>query len=102
MSEHSEHHITPVKTYVKVAGALFILTFLTVIAHQLHLGAFAAPVAFLIATVKAGLVIVWFMHMKHDTLVNKIVFASGFFFLFLLFLFPVIDILTRVFEKNSL
>lgn len=95
-------HVTPFSTYAKVAAALFALTILTVVAHQMHLGAFAAPVAFLIATVKATLVMLWFMHLKDDNYTNRVIFGSAFFFLFLLYLFCATDIATRVMEHSSL
>lgn len=102
---HSDaHHITAFSTYVKVAAALFGLTFLTVIAHHFHetLGAMAAPVAFLIATVKAFLVILWFMHLKNDTNMNRIIFGTTFFFLAVLLIFSGFDIWTRVVEFSTL
>ena len=108
MAKHDEqhdaqgHHMTPIATYFKVAVALFALTILTVTAHQMHLGAFAAPVAFLIATVKAILVLLWCMHLKDDNMTNRVIFASGFFFLLVLYLFSVIDLGTRVIEHSVL
>ena len=53
--DHSNHHVTPFHIYVKVAAALFALTFLTIAAHSIreHLQPFAAVIAFSIATVKA-------------------------------------------------
>lgn len=102
-SHHGENnHHASVATYFKVAGALFFLTILTVVAHQLHLGVFAAPVAFLIATIKAVLVMLWFMHLKDDNMINRVIFGSGFFFLILLFFFSVLDISTRVLETSTL
>lgn len=97
-------HITPMSTYLKVAAALFGLTFLTVIAHQFHhqMGALAAPVAFLIALVKAILVLLYFMHLKDDTNMNRAIFATGFFFLAVLLFFSAIDIWTRVVEVSPL
>ncbi|MEN0058006.1 MAG: cytochrome C oxidase subunit IV family protein [Bdellovibrio sp.] len=97
-------HITPMSTYLKVGGALFGLTFLTVIAHQFNaqLGAFAAPVAFLIALVKAVLVLLYFMHLKDDTNMNRVIFGSGFLFLLVLLFFSVLDIVTRVTEVSPL
>lgn len=101
---HGEPHITPMNTYLKVAGALFALTFLTIIAHnfKVYLGAFAAPVAFLIATVKAVLVMLWFMHLKDDNNTNRVIFGAGFFFLALLYLFSEMDIITRITEVSPL
>lgn len=97
-------HIMPMATYLKVAGALFALTFLTVIAHQFHaqMGALAAPVAFAIALVKAILVLLYFMHLKDDTNMNRLIFASGFIFLVVLLFFSVLDIATRVTEVSPL
>ena len=92
----SNHKIVPAKVFFKVAAVLFILTFLTVICHQLHLGAFAGPVAFLIATVKGALVLLIFMHLKYDNMTNRVIFGSGFFFLLLLLGFTSLDILTRI------
>lgn len=97
-------HITEMATYLKVAAALFGLTFLTVIAHHFNvqLGALAAPIAFLIATIKAFLVMLWFMHLKHDTNINRIMFGAGFFFLFVMLFFTVVDMATRVTEVSPL
>ncbi len=100
--EHVEHHITPFAVYAKVAGALFFFTFLTVGAHQLHLGVWAAPVAFLIAAIKAALVMLYFMHLKYDNLTNRVIFGTGFFFLVLLFAFSALDIWTRISESTVL
>lgn len=98
----SAHHITPFNTYVKVAATLFALTFLTIAAHSIrdHLQPFAAVIAFSIATVKAYLVVAFFMHLKYETNINKAVFVSGFLFLALLFVICTLDIYTRV-NQNS-
>jgi cytochrome c oxidase subunit 4 len=98
------HHITPFIVYVKVASALFALTFLTVIAHHFNevLGVMAAPVAFLIATIKAVLVMLWFMHLKYESTINRVIFGAGFFGLALLLFFCGLDIWTRVVEFASL
>jgi len=101
---HEEHHITPLSTYLKVAGGLFGLTFLTIIAHHFKttLGGLAAPVAFIIALIKAFLVMLWFMHLKYDKPLNRAIFATGFFFLALLFVISALDIFTRVKETSVL
>lgn len=103
-NNHEEHHITPLNVYLKVAGGLFALTFLTIAAHALreHFQPFSAVIAFAIAAVKAYLVMAWFMHLKYDTLSNRIIFATGFFFLALLFAISALDIFTRVYQGNIL
>ncbi len=105
--DHSEHHITPFSTYLKVAGALFLLTFLTVGAHVLKehypvLQPFGGLVAFAIAAVKAYLVMAWFMHLKYDVPSNRIIFSTGFVFLAILFFFSALDIFTRVYQGSVL
>ncbi|MFZ3229066.1 MAG: cytochrome C oxidase subunit IV family protein [Pseudobdellovibrio sp.] len=103
-SEHHEVHITPFNVYVKVAAALFGLTFLTVAAHSIHehLQPFAALIAFSIAAVKAYLVMAYFMHLKYETKMNRAIFVSGFLFLALLFVMCSIDIWTRVAQSSVL
>ena len=96
-ASHSEHHIMPFATYMKVAGALFVLTFLTVGFHSLreYLGPVAPLIAFAIAAVKAFLVMAWFMHLKYENIMNRVIFTTGFIFLALLFLISIIDIYSR-------
>jgi cytochrome c oxidase subunit 4 len=92
-----EHHITPVSVYLKVGAALFLLTFLTIGVHAIreHIGALAPFLAFGIAAVKAYLVMAWFMHLKYDVLLNRVIFATGFLFLLLLFAITAMDIFSR-------
>jgi len=98
MANHNsqEHHIIPAAVLAKTAGALLFLTFLTVAAARIHLGMFAAPVAFLIAGIKAFLVMSFFMGLKYDLKENRIIFSLGFIFLGILFFFSALDIWTRI------
>lgn len=102
--ENSVHHIVPLPVLKKTAGALFGLTLLTMIAfwNHHHLGMFAAPVAFLIAAVKAFLVMSFFMGLKYDTKMNRLIFGTGFFFLLVLFSICALDIFTRVVQQSTL
>lgn len=102
--KHQEggHHIIPFQVLGRVCVALLILTALTVATSRLHLGAMAAPVAFLIAFVKAMLVMGYFMGLKYEAKGNKVIFASGFFFLALLFFFSALDIWTRIAQTSTL
>jgi cytochrome c oxidase subunit 4 len=90
------HHVIPASILAKTAVALTILTILTVAAARMHLGMFAAPVAFLIAAVKAFLVMSFFMGLKYEVRENRIVFSLGFVFLAILFFFCALDIWTRI------
>ena len=104
MAHNNEHHIMPFRTYVNVAVALFVLTFLTIGFHALrsHLGHFAPLIAFTIAAIKAFLVMAWFMHLKYEDTLNRVIFASGFFFLLLLFAITILDIYSRISQASVL
>jgi len=65
--EHHENHVTPYSTTLKVLVGLLFLTFLTISVTGFHLGAFTVAVALIIACVKGGIVITWFMHLKNET-----------------------------------
>lgn len=98
----NEHHIISSKILVNVCFALLGLTLLTVVTARMHLGIMAAPIAFLIAAVKAYLVMAYFMGLKYDDKSNRLIFAAGFAFLALLFFFAAIDVFTRIPATSTL
>lgn len=101
--EHSEHHVIPFKILSNVMIGLLVLTVLTVVtAKGIHLGVLAAPVAFLIAFVKAMMVMMYFMGLKYDTRGNQVIFATGFIFLAVLFFTCAFDIWTRIQVQSTL
>ena len=58
-------------------------------------------IALIIATIKATIVALWFMHLKYDKPVNGMIFASTLFFLALFFAYPYIDANSRTEVKPS-
>ena len=99
----AQHHIVPLSTYLKVFAALIFLTALTVItAKGMDLSPFNGAVAFIIATVKAGLVMAFFMQLLYQEKSNSIIIFSSFGFVLLLLIFCVIDIYTRIPVENTL
>jgi cytochrome c oxidase subunit 4 len=99
---NSTHHVIPARVFGIILGALLVLTVLTVMFHNMHLGSLAAPVAFIIATTKAVLVMSYFMHMKYESMINRVIFGTAFFFVGLLFLICVIDVFTRIAVQSTL
>jgi cytochrome c oxidase subunit 4 len=93
MSEHV--HSSSPRIYLVVLGMLLVLTAITVGAAYVNFGQFNLIIAVLIATVKATLVALFFMHLRHDPPINAIIFVSSLIFLSLLLLFPLIDIQSR-------
>lgn len=82
--------------YFSVWIALLIGTGLTVFAARIDLGQFNAAVALTIATIKATLVVLFFMHAWHagEKLI-KMVIVSALFFLLLLLALSMTDYASR-------
>jgi cytochrome c oxidase subunit 4 len=95
MSDHTDSK-SPLKTYFAVWAALLVGTFITYKAAFIELGAFNSAVALIIATAKALIVALFFMHLKgaHEKLLKLVVFAT-IFFLFLLLILSMADYGTR-------
>lgn len=91
----------PVQTYYRIFAALLGLLVLTVAvafiptsSHR-RLGDVLTALAFLIASAKAMLIILYFMHVKSGTKVLWVFAASGFVWLMILFCLTFNDYMTR-------
>jgi cytochrome c oxidase subunit IV len=84
--DHSSElgHVQPFKVYAGVFGALLLLTVVTVVASFMDFGNFDFAVAMLIASVKAMLVALYFMHLKYENPFTWV--YAGVPILFLIFL----------------
>jgi len=82
--------------YLGIGIVLLVLTATTVGAAFVNLGPFNPVIALLIATIKATLVVLFFMHVKgaSEKLTGAVV-VSGFFFLAILISLSLADYLTR-------
>lgn len=83
--DDSHVHVIPIKTLFVVFGTLIALTGITVGVAELQLGEWDATVAIGIATIKATLVALIFMHLKYDNAFHGLIllFAVVFVALFL-------------------
>jgi cytochrome c oxidase subunit 4 len=59
-------HIVPYKTSVLVCIALLILLALTIAVARLHFTKYSILINLFIASLKAGLVLMFFMHLKYE------------------------------------
>jgi cytochrome c oxidase subunit 4 len=84
-----------VRGYLEVFFALWVLTALTVGAALLDLGALSTPVAFLIAGVKALLVLWFFMHLRYSNRLVWLFAGAGVVWLGLLIGGTVTEVETR-------
>ena len=88
-------HVTPLSTYIFVFLALAAGTVLTWYASTVDLGVMNTPIALIIATIKAVLVILFFMHVIHSTRLTWVIVVASFLWLATLFVLVFADYLTR-------
>jgi len=101
VEEHAPHvHVTPLWQYILVFLALAVGTILTVAASRFDLGIWNTPIALIIATIKAVLVILFFMHVIHSTRLTWVVIIASFLWLLVLFVLTFADYLTRLWNLN--
>jgi len=62
-----KEHGSGTGTYILVCAALLVLTVITVAVSYVHLGTMNVVVALLIASVKASLVALFFMHLRYES-----------------------------------
>jgi len=97
MSENtqSHHHIIPLKTYFGIAGALFVLTGITIWVAQYHFGEWNIIVALLIACTKGSLVALYFMHLRYDNKLYGAILVLSLLFLAIFIGLTMIDTMYR-------
>ena len=89
-------HVLPLSIYIGVGSALFILTGITVAVAQVNLGgAWNLVIAMVVATIKASLVVLFFMHLLYDNKLYAVVFGIGLFMLTAFIVETMFDTLRR-------
>ena len=88
-------HVLPSRLYYGIFAALMVLTGVTVWVAFVDLGPLNDIVALAIATTKAVLVILFFMHVKYSTRLTWLVVLGGFFWLGILLVMTLGDYLSR-------
>jgi cytochrome c oxidase subunit IV len=89
--EHGFSHPMPIWMLLAVFFALLILTGLTVYQSTFDLGSMEVWLSLTIATVKAGLVIAFFMHLVWDKPLNAIIILGSLIFVALFLGFTLMD-----------
>ena len=74
MEEKQEHHIVRARTFVLVWVSLVILTGVTIMAAEMRMGEWSMLANLLIASTKASLVLWFFMHLKYEKKIFKMLF----------------------------
>jgi cytochrome c oxidase subunit 4 len=98
MAEHTEHseHISSSAFNWLICAILIVGTVLTAWIATVDLGKFNTVVALFIATCKASIVILFFMHVKYTSeKMTKAVLLAAVFWLILLLMLSLVDFSTR-------
>jgi cytochrome c oxidase subunit 4 len=77
--------------YLRTLTLLLILTAITVGASYIQFGAANVAIALFIASIKAILVALFFMHLKYDKPINSVIAVAGFLFLGIFLMFDLLD-----------
>jgi cytochrome c oxidase subunit 4 len=90
--EHGISHVASAKVLLGTWGALMVLTVITVLATKVDLGSnINLLIAMVIATVKASLVCLFFMHLRYDKLLHTVAFLGALLFALLFVSFALMD-----------
>lgn len=88
-------HIVPPKVYVGIFSSLMVLTAATVGAAFVSLGQFNIVIALAIATLKATLVVLYFMHVRYSPKRTQLVIICAMFWLAIMLALTMSDYSTR-------
>jgi cytochrome c oxidase subunit 4 len=88
-------HVVSLKVYIGIFITLMVLTGVTVSVAFYNLGPLNAVVALTIASFKATLVILYFMHARYSSKLTWLVIIAGFFWLGILLVLTMTDYVTR-------
>jgi len=80
MKNH-ENHVSSDSLNWKILVILLILTTISILAIKIHLGAFTVALALTLASIKVTIVLTYFMHLKFENLLLRIM-VGGVFLLF--------------------
>jgi cytochrome c oxidase subunit IV len=94
-------HISSFNFYVAIFATLIFLTLLTVGVSYVHLGPLNLAVAVVIASIKAALVVTFFMHLRYDNKFNAVMFLGGLLFIGVFFAYTMNDTDRRRNELND-
>ena len=79
--KNDENHISSDSLNWTVLLVLLLLTTISILVIKIHLGAFTVAVALLLASVKVTIVLTYFMHLKFENLLLRLM-VGGVFLLF--------------------
>ncbi len=93
-TEHGGHALS-IRVCLLVWAGLLLLTAVTVGVAEVNLGFLHVLVAMMVATAKAALVVVWFMHVKYESLAIRAMLFTALLILAIFLSFVFFDVAYR-------
>jgi len=89
--DEAHPHVVSVGLLAAVLAVLLVLTVVTVGVSELRLGDAAIFVALAVAVVKAAFVVLYFMHLRWDSLFNSVILIGSLLFVAIFLAFTLVD-----------
>jgi cytochrome c oxidase subunit 4 len=102
MVNDMNHSIVRPRTYLIVFAALIVLTLVTVLLNYMHLGEWHTAVGLVIASAKAFLIVLFFMHVLYAPRLTWVIALSGIYWFGILLALTMTDYLSRGWAKWSM
>ena len=93
--EEHRQHVIPTSIYVGIWAVLMVLTGVTVFASFIELGDWNIVLALTIASIKATLVVLFFMHVKYSSKLTQLTIFCGVFMFLTLIGMTLADYISR-------
>jgi cytochrome c oxidase subunit 4 len=97
----NHQHVTPVRTNLIIFGVLMALLVLTIVLSYVNLGPLHFAAAMVIATVKAVLIVLYFMHVRFSPRLVWVFASAAFLWLGILLALTLSDYFSRSWLENS-
>jgi cytochrome c oxidase subunit IV len=95
LEKQGTHHIVPYRTHIIVLLCLVILTAISVAVTSIELGPLTVTIALLLATSKAIIVLIYFMHLKFDNIMYTVLLVFTLFSIISIIIITFLDYLFR-------
>lgn len=95
MKDEHKPHISSYNQLGVVLVFLLIMTIITVVITEVHFSTFSVGVALVVASLKGLAVLIYFMHLKYESLFLKLIVAGIFVVYALVVVITFIDYLLR-------
>ena len=95
LEKQGSHHIVPYKTQILVLLGLVVLTAISVAVTTIQLGPLTVTIALLLASAKAFIVLIYFMHLKFDNIMYTVLLVFSLFAIISIIIITFLDYLFR-------